>query len=157
MALEIERKFIFKGAEEYARELGGGVDPTTIKQGYLSYDDSNQVRVRIYNERNAELTYKKHISEDTRDEIDIRIPMNTADNLFALAPLKLVKFRYGTLITNACVDIDVYQDGLITVEIEAFPYCNWDDITIPNYCGEEVTGKPEYTNIGLALKFEENG
>jgi CYTH domain-containing protein len=43
--------------------------------------------------------------------------------------------------------MDVYKDGRMVVEIEYE-----DELDeLPDYCGEEVTGKREWSNIQMAL------
>ena len=46
------------------------------------------------------------------------------------------------------VDIDVYPDGRTSAEIEY----EIEIINIPDYCGEEITGNKEWSNLNIAKK-----
>jgi len=43
--------------------------------------------------------------------------------------------------------IDIYESGVIICEVEIEPE---DQIAIPDWCGEEVTGNPGYSGFALA-------
>ena len=139
--IEKERKFILK-------ELPPGLTPISIQQGYLMFEGKKHLRVRVVDNKNAFLTYKIVHEASFRTEYEYEIPL--ADGLEMLAPttIKLNKIRYKTKFKNYHVDIDFFENGLEIVEIEFEGELEF----IPDYCGEEVTGKNEYTNIAIALR-----
>ena len=62
--------------------------------------------------------------------------------------IKLEKTRYKTTFEGNKVDIDVYPDGRTSAEIEY----EIEIINIPDYCGEEITGNKEWSNLNIAKK-----
>jgi len=140
--LEKERKFILK---ELPKE--GAVDCIkNIKQAYLFLDGPNHLRVRIQNDE-AFLTYKSIVSDFIKKEYEYQIPMSDALELYEMTKIRVEKVRYSTKFNGNVVDMDVYKDGRMVVEIEYE-----DELDeLPDYCGEEVTGKREWSNIQMAL------
>ena len=161
MAIEKERKFLYIGDHPVGFSLLCKKSQH-IKQGYLMLEDGNELRVRIISERSfyqnvvagalsAFLTYKQKISKEERYEFEYEIPYPDGRMLFELAKYKLTKTRYKTEFKGNTVDIDFYPSGLKVVEIEFD-----DDLTeLPDYCGEELTGNKEYSNIALAMSGKE--
>lgn len=147
MPTEKERKFLLKNPDIII-----DCKNQIISQGYLMLEGDKQLRIRVINNYNAYLTYKK---EHTlfRDEYEYAIPLQDGLELLASTNIKLMKRRY-TIFKNKEYDIivDVYDSGLAVVEIE---FENEIE-NIPDYCGEEITGKPEYSNIQIALKNVNN-
>lgn len=138
---ELERKFKLKympvNVEEYV----------TIKQAYLLLQGPKHLRVRIINDDTAFMTYKEIMSDVEKKEYEFPIPIDQAQELYDNAEYKLVKRRSYGALENCHVDIDVYPNGLQVVEIEFE-----EELTeLPDYCGEEVTGQKEYSNIQFAL------
>lgn len=140
--LEKERKFILK---ELPKE--GAVDCIKhIKQAYLFLDGPNHLRVRIQNDE-AFLTYKSIVSDLIKKEYEYQIPMSDALELYEMTKIRVEKVRYSTTFKGNVVDMDLYKDGRMVVEIEYE-----DELDeLPDYCGEEVTGKKEWSNIQMAL------
>lgn len=140
--LEKERKFILKELPEE-----GAVDCIKhIKQAYLFLDGPNHLRVRIQNDE-AFLTYKSIVSDFIKKEYEYQIPMSDALELYEMTKIRVEKVRYSTTFKGNVVDMDVYKDGRMVVEIEYE-----DELDeLPDYCGEEVTGKREWSNIQMAL------
>lgn len=146
MAKEQERKFILNYLPENIGE------PVKIKQAYLMLEekDKTQLRVRII-EKNiynleAYICYKKCLSSTTKDEYEYEINLNDAFELFNSSKYQLTKDRYSFMYKGNNVDIDIYPNGLAVVEIEF----EEDFEEIPDFCGIEVTGQREYSNIYLA-------
>lgn len=140
---EQERKFILK-------YLPSELEPITIKQGYLMLLGDKQLRVRVL-DNTAFICYKKHHSSTIRDEFEYEIPFSDGIELLKTCEYQLSKNRYKTTFesnhVDIDIDIDIYDDGLQVVEIE------YDDelTTLPDYCGDEITGNKEYSNINIAI------
>jgi adenylate cyclase len=146
--IEKERKFLLK----YMPELGSYFkEPKLIKQGYLMLDKKKQLRIRLTNDFHCHICYKQTISKEERYEFEYLIPKEQGFKLYELAQFKLEKKRYSTFFNECNVDIDIYPSGLSVVEIE---FEN-DLKEIPDYCGKEITGKKEYSNIFLAKNKNE--
>jgi len=141
---ELERKFKLKYLPTNTAE------PVIIKQAYLLLQGPKHLRVRIIDDKTAFMTYKEIVSSVEKKEYEFPIPISEANELYENATHKLIKKRYCSKFNDNQVDIDVYPNGLQVVEIEFEEELN----EIPDYCGEEVTGKKEYSNIGFALSGE---
>ena len=137
--IEKERKFILIN-------LPNGLAGIKIQQGYLMFEDNKHLRVRIINNRDAYFTFKIIHSESVRTEYEYKISIEDAIEMLKSTEIKLKKIRYKTKFEGNVVDIDVFENGKQVVEIE---YEN-ELKSIPNYCGEEVTGKMDYSNIQIA-------
>ena len=143
---EIERKFLVKGRPWEA--LGTGV---AIRQGYLSRDEKNVVRIRVGGDQ-AWLTIKGPTQGLSRLECEYEIPPVEAESLFALCcepPLQ--KTRYRIEEQGALFDVDVFEAenaGLVVAEIEL----QSEDETFfrPAWLGKEVSDDPRYRNSELS-------
>ena len=155
MAIERERKFVLRYEPDEMKEAW----PSIIKQAYLMLVDKKQLRVRIieHNSHNIEcfICYKNCLTDTDREEYEYPIPYEDALELYNSADLKLKKLRYKIL----GVEIDVYppffitHEGIKVVEIE---YKEDENIVIPDFCGEEITGHPLYSNINMAAIMTKN-
>ena len=139
---EQERKFKLK-------ELPEGLKGIKIQQGYLFLDVKKHLRVRVIDNEKAYLTYKTFHSSTLRTEYEYEIPLTDAIEMLESTKIKLEKTRYKTEFEGNVVDIDIFSDGTRVVEIE---YEN-ELTSIPDYCGEEVTGELKYSNIFQAGDF----
>lgn len=146
--IERERKFILI-EEKFFKE---GFNKKEIEQGYLSIDPTgSHVRVRITNNRHAELTYKVDTSDKTtRKEFNMMIPMTTANMLMGTTKKVITKTRYSRKNSNHTIDVDFYPNGLKIVELE-YTTDVLDEQHIPSFCGTEITGLTEYSNIQIAM------
>ena len=120
-----------------------------IKQGYIMVKGKKHLRVRILigKKTTATLTYKSKIDDVTKLEYEYEIPLKDAFELYDSTEIKLEKTRYKTKFDGNEVDIDVLDDGRCWVEIEFKKEIK----KLPDYCGAEVTGQKEYSNIQIAL------
>jgi CYTH domain-containing protein len=146
--IEKERKFILK----HMPELGDYFKkPKMIKQGYLMLDGSQQLRVRIINDYDSYIAYKNKIDEFSKDEFEFKIPYADALRMYESCRFRLEKKRYSTIYKDYRIDIDIYPSGKQVVEVEYEEELN----EIPEYCGTEVTGNKEYSNIFIAKQNNE--
>lgn len=146
--IEKERKFLLN----FLPNLGDYFNkPQFIKQGYLIQKKNKHLRIRITNNHFCHICYKQTINKDSKYEFEYLIPKEEGFKLYEIADYKLEKKRFVTVYFGHKVDIDIYPSGLGVVEIEYK-----DQITnLPDYCGEEITGKKKYSNIYLAKKNNE--
>lgn len=120
-----------------------------LKQGYLMFDGDKHLRVRIINDSNAYLTFKTNVNSRERIEYEYEIPLNDGIEMYKSTNVKLEKTRIKlTDEYKNVVDIDILPNGVQVVEIE---YENFPP-TLPDYFGDEITGKKEYSNIQIAKK-----
>lgn len=138
--IEQERKFILKYLPEYSETF-------TIKQGYLMLSDNRNLTVRIVGDNFAFITFKISKSDTLRDEYEYKIPYKDGIELYNSCLHNINKTRYVTTFNGNHVDIDVYENGKAVVEIEFE-----DELKeLPPYCGDEVTGVKEWSNIWMAM------
>lgn len=140
--IEKERKFLMKyqPSDLYHMER--------IQQGYIMFDGPKHLRVRIIDDMVGFITLKTIVSDTTKIEYEYEIPLKDAIELMESTNIKLRKTRYKTHYDGNLVDIDIYPSGLSVVEIEY----GTELTNIPDYCGKEITGKKEYSNIKIARK-----
>lgn len=138
--LEKERKFKLK-------YLPGGLVPQKIKQGYLMFEGKKHLRVRITDNKKAELAFKTILSKEIKKEFEYDIPLKDAKDMYNDTSITIEKTRYSTKFGKNKVDIDIYASGIQVVEIEF----NSPLKKLPDYCGKEVTGQKQYSNIVMAL------
>lgn len=127
---------------------------TKIKQGYLMLEGKRQLRIRIQDGKRAILCYKDCLSSTERDEYEFEINLEDANKLYESCQYKLDKVRYSIKKDGIQIDIDSYPNGTEVVELEYQDELK--DEQIPAYCGDEITGVKEYSNIYLAKKFSED-
>ena len=151
MALEIERRFLI--ASEGWRSLAR--QPQPLRQAYLAASaDGVTVRVRLAENDQAWLTLKAAADHSglIRHEFEYAIPMADAEALWSLAPHRLVKSRYGLNLVGGDWVVDCFEADnapLLIAEVE-LPHAD-SPLTIPDWCGQEITGDSRLSNAQLAL------
>lgn len=166
MQREIERKFLVN--DKIHNALNSAQRTIEIRQGYLSKDPLRIVRVRytedsqfgvfnlIPNRKTAKgiITIKVKSQYDTSagvNEFEYEIPPEEAQLLLIHCFLPVImKNRYHILHSGKLWEVDVFENhkkGLILAEIELE---NIDDeLVLPEWIAEEVTGRPEYSNANM--------
>jgi adenylate cyclase len=147
MAIEIERKFLVKGEFRHL-----AVKEMRIIQTYLTIDPDKSIRLRIVG-KTAFLTIKSRMDKQSiaRCEWEFPIPLTDAEEITKVCiPGKIIKTRYLIPSGKHTYEVDVFHDkneGLIIAEIELSS--ENEKFEIPEWLGEEVTGRPEYYNANL--------
>jgi adenylate cyclase len=147
---EIERKFLLKrfppGRKKFPHD--------TIAQGYLAVGPRGiQVRLRKKGAVRS-LTFKQG-TKGTREEREIRLSVEQFDALWpATAGRRLTKVRYEVPWKEHTIEIDIYRgrhNGLVVAEVEFANQKSCAAFEPPDWIGRDVTGKPKYSNVALAL------
>jgi CYTH domain-containing protein len=147
---EIERKFLLKrlpaGLKKFPHD--------TIEQGYLAVGRGGlQVRLRKKGSVRS-LTFKQ-ATRGGREEREIRLSQEQFNALWpATAGRRLTKVRYDVPWKKHTIEIDVYRgrhDGLVVAEVEFADQRSCAAFEPPDWIGRDVTGKPKYSNVLLAL------
>jgi adenylate cyclase len=143
---EIERKFLVRG--DAWREGAAG---TTYRQGYLSTVKERTVRVRTVGDRGY-LTIKGITVGATRSEYEYDIPVEDAQQMLdELCERPLIeKTRFVIAAAGHDWEVDEFAGenaGLIVAEVELAS--EDEDVALPPWAGEEVTGDPRYYNANL--------
>ncbi len=156
MAIETERKFLAPDNDSFL-ELVKGAHAVKIEQGYLMLSKDRQLRIRIIDKRydqeysdsiKAWICYKQNINKHSKHEFEYEVCLDDAAKLMELAECKISKYRWPLVKDGINVDVDMYYtlDNLVVIELEY----DGELKEIPYFCGEEVTGVKEYSNIYLA-------
>ena len=149
---EIERKFLVSNLDEC---LQHHTNSKSIVQGYLSFDPARTVRIRK-TDTGAFLTIKgkSNATGDTRLEWEKEIPENEATLLLDLCLGETIrKTRYLVPHQSHLFEVDVFSgklQGLVIAEVELS--ADDEQLDLPIWIGEEVTGDPRFYNSDLANK-----
>lgn len=149
MATEIERKFlvISPSYKEMAHRSW------LIRQGYICAQSGKTVRIRIKGDK-AYLTIKGPSGQGglSRFEWETEVSIHEADELFRLCEGPTIeKTRHLVEYEGHLFEIDEFHgdnEGLVIAEVELKK--ETEEIQIPPFIGEEVTGKVSYYNSNLA-------
>ena len=121
-----------------------------LQQGYLSTDPERTVRIRLVGER-AWLTIKGRSIGASRLEFEYSIPAADARQLLTLCQSPLIdKTRHRVPFAGHTWEVDVFHgdnQGLVIAEVELER--EGEDVQLPAWLGEEVTGDPAYYNSNL--------
>jgi len=150
MAVEIERKFLLKDESWKKDAQGNVIDGLKFRQGYLKTEGAT-VRVRLEGER-AVLTIKGKTVGMSRSEYEYEIPFDDANEMLdQLCQKPLIeKTRYLRKEGELTWEIDIFEGenaGLYIAEVELSSESQ--QVLIPAWVGEEVTGDPKYYNSNL--------
>jgi adenylate cyclase len=150
MALEIERRFFVVSDAWQALS----VRHEQLDQGYLSQGKEGViVRVRR-SEEQAWLTLKAPTNNpEIRHEFEYTIPEADAAALLSLTPRRVTKTRHHLNYPGGDWVVDVFSGDnapLVIAEVEREnPEAA---LAIPEWCGEEITGRGELSNAALAVQ-----
>lgn len=145
MAKEIERKFLV--TDDTWRQLAEG---SLYRQGYIASQGAT-VRVRIAGNQGY-LTIKGPTVNYSRAEFEYPIPLADAQEMLdtlCVRPL-IEKTRYKINLNGLVWEVDEFagaNQGLILAEVELSDESQ--QIELPNWIGEEVSGDPKYYNSYL--------
>lgn len=146
MAKEIERTFLVID-ESYKEQA---VKKIHIMQGYLNRDPERTVRVRI-TEANAFLTVKGKTHNFTREEFEYEVPLADGLKMLELCSGRVLdKTRYIVPYEGHIWEVDEYHkglQGLVVTEVELKSAD--EEVEIPPFAGDEVSGDPRYFNSQL--------
>ena len=147
MGVEIERKFLVVD-DSWRESASAGM---RYRQGYLSTDPSNSVRVRVCGDK-AWLNVKSAATGVTRREYEYEIPAADAHGILeelCVKPL-IEKTRFIVEHDGRSWEIDVFEGdnaGLVVAEIEL--ESAGEVFTRPEWAGEDVSGDIRYYNQRL--------
>lgn len=153
MAKEIEFKFL---CNDFVLDLMANRTPTYLSQGYLHVDKNQQIRVRLVSDKSKGIKDTawicvKHMLGDgvERDEFEYQIPYEDGKKMYDKCQYKFLKKRYNHQTAEGyTVDIDEYEDGTITAEVEV--PTRETLFTKLMYFGEDITGVHKYCNYAYA-------
>jgi len=149
MGIEIERKFLVVDTTPWR----DSAPATKLWQGYLSTVPERTVRVRIKGDR-AMITVKGKTEGATRAEFEYDIPVADANEMMGLCEQPTIeKTRYKVEHGGYTWDVDIFHgvnEGLLLAEVEL--ESEDEDVPLPAWVGEEVTGDRAYYNANLIAR-----
>lgn len=151
MQKEIERKFLLTVDWE-TKIAPNCLSWNMIRQGYLSTDPV--VRVRTYGD-DGYITVKGNAKDGELgvDEYEYQIPFDDARKMLKTLCVNVIeKIRYRVSIDEHIWEVDkfLYENkGLEFCEVEL--KSENEDITLPNFVTDEVTGNKKYYNTFISL------
>lgn len=150
MAQEIERRFLV-GSNDW-QSLVHRSEP--LVQGYLSQGKEGfTVRVRQGSSQ-AWLTLKAPTADPiVRHEFEYSLPLGEAQTMLALTPWRLEKTRHHLELAGGDWVVDVFEGENAPLLIAEVELAQADaPLAIPSWCGEEITGRGEFSNAALAVQ-----
>lgn len=121
-------------------------------QGFLFSARGRSLRIRLTLDQ-AILTLKGPREHSVRIEYEAEVDFEFGQHLIALCePNTVSKIRYPLVSNSHLWSIDVFLDrneGLVVAEVELEHPSS--ELTVPSWCGEEVTSDERYYNEYLAV------
>ena len=150
MGIEIERRFLVKNEDWKSKVLLSKY----LSQAYLTSNlDEWTTRVRIIDNNKSYITLKSSLNGLTNYEFEYSIPIKDAIQLLKLSKYKINKTRYHLKIYEKHWVVDSFDgpnSSLKIAEIELGS--ELEEIKIPSWCGQEITGIKSLSNASLAKK-----
>ena len=148
MGIEIERRFLVEN-EDWRSQVILSED---FSQAYLNSNSDEWIfRVRIIDNKQAYITLKSSINGFVNYEYEYPIPRKDAIELLNLSKYKITKTRYQLKINEKNWVVDSFEGlnaSLKIAEIEL--NSESEQIQIPTWCGQEITGIKSLNNASLA-------
>ena len=149
MTLEIERRFLIKN-DNWKKFIKKKI---FIEQGYLSQSLDNWIiRIRCTG-KDYKIALKKHIKSFTNFEFEYAIPSKDGENIMSNISNTIKKERFFLEIEEKFWIIDRFKEDNYPLEIAEIELANEEeDLILPSFISQEVTGLKNYTNFSLANK-----
>ena len=147
MGIEIERRFLIRN-EDWRSQVISSQD---FSQAYLNSDEWT-TRIRVINNNQAYITLKSSINELLNYEFEYPIPTKDGIELFNLSKYKISKTRYNIKIDEKNWVVDCFDDKNSSLKIAEIELSSESEqIQIPTWCGQEITGIKSLSNASLAI------
>ena len=148
MGIEIERRFLVKN-EDWKSQVLLSED---FSQAYLnSSGDEWTFRVRVINQKQSYITLKSYLNRLANYEFEYSIPIKDAMELLGLSKYKITKTRYHLKIYEKNWIVDSFKDSNSSLNIAEIELnSESEEIKIPSWCGQEITGIQSLSNASLA-------
>ena len=149
MAQEIERRFLIendKWKEFVTKKI-------FIEQGYLSKNlDDWIIRIRFTGE-DFKIALKKHITSFTNFEFEYSIPQKDGETIMSNLSNTIKKERFFVEVEKKSWIIDCFQENNYPLEIAEIELSKEEeDLKLPSFISEEITGLAHYSNFSLTKK-----
>ena len=148
MGIEIERRFLVKN-EDWRSQVILSED---FSQAYLNSNiDEWATRIRIVDNRKAYITLKSSLNGLVNNEFEYSIPIKDAIELIKLSKYKIIKTRYQLKIHDKDWVVDIFHGSNSSLKIAEIELSSEsEEIQVPSWCGQEITGIKSLSNASLA-------
>ena len=148
MGIEIERRFLVEN-EDWKSKVILSED---FNQAYLNSSvDEWVTRVRIIDNKKSYLTIKSSLNGLKNYEFEYSIPLQDAIELIKLSKYKIMKTRYQLKINKKNWVVDIFDGSNSSLKIaEVELNSESEEIQVPSWCGQEITGFKLLSNASLA-------
>ena len=149
MALEIERRFLIKN-DNWKKFITKKI---FIEQGYLSKSLDNWIiRIR-FTGKDFKIAFKKHIKSFTNIEFEYSIPRGDAETIISNISHKIKKDRFYLEFEKKSWIIDCFKENNYPLKIAEIELSKEEeDLKLPSFISEEITGLLHYSNFSLTKK-----
>jgi len=149
MALEIERRFLIKNDQwkEFIKKK------ISIEQGYLSKSLEDWIiRIR-YIDQDYKIALKKHIKSFTSFEFEYSIPKSDGEKIMSNLKNTIKKERFLLKVEKKSWVVDCFKEKNYPLEIAEIELSKEEeDLSLPSFISQEITGLRHYSNFSLANK-----
>ena len=149
MALEIERRFLIKN-DNWKQFITKKI---LIEQGYLSKSlDDWIIRIRLTG-KEFKIALKKHIKGFTNFEFEYSIPRKDGETIMSNLSHIVKKERFFLKVEKKYWIIDCFKENNYPLKIAEIELSHEkEDLILPTFLSEEITGLKHYSNFSLAKK-----
>ena len=149
MALEIERRFLIKN-DNWKKFITKKI---FIEQGYLSTSLNDWiVRIR-FTGKEFQIALKKHIEGFTNFEFEYPIPRKDGETIMSNLSNIIKKERFFLEVEKKSWIIDCFKENNYPLKIAEIEFSREEeDLSLPSFISEEITGLTDYSNFSLAKK-----
>ena len=148
MGIEIERRFLVEN-EDWKSQAILSED---FCQAYLNSSvDQWATRIRTIDKKKAYITLKSSLNGLKNYEFEYSIPIKDAMELIQLSKYKITKTRYHLKINKKIWVVDLFYGSNSSLKIAEIELnSESEEIQIPSWCGQEITGIKSLSNASLA-------
>ena len=149
MSLEIERRFLIKN-DNWKKFITKKI---CIEQGYLSKNlDDWIIRIR-FTGKDFKIALKKHIENFTNFEFEYSIPRKDGETIMSNLANTIKKERFFLKVEKKYWIIDCFKENNYPLKIAEIELSHEkEDLILPSFLSEEITGLKHYSNFSLAKK-----
>ena len=149
MTFEIERRFFVKN-DSWKEFITKKI---VIEQGYFTKSlDDWIIRIR-FTGKDFKIALKKHIESFTNFEFEYSIPQKDGETIMSNLSNTIKKERFFLEIKNKSWIVDCFKENNYPLKIAEIELSKEEeDLKLPSFISEEITGLLHYSNFSLTRK-----
>ena len=149
MALEIERRFLLKN-DNWKEFITKKI---YIEQGYLSKSLDDWISRIRFSGKDFKIALKKHIKGFTNFEFEYTIPRSDGEIIMSNLANTIKKERFFLKVEKKSWIVDCFKENNYPLKIAEIELSNEEeDLSLPSFISQEITGLTYYSNFSLANK-----